>query len=648
MNLMTVFKRLVRALPSVVLAAFLMANPARGATEAPDEPPVILGADAGPLLARGQRLLRTPGERVQWSVLSGHGSVAPEEGPATRVTAGGLWGPLVIQAQREGPTGALSTEVTLEVVPPPTQVVESELTFQPSVRRLVGEALLDQGAATAVFEGCPEAAASLRPGDLCLLPARDEAGAPDPSQPQVRQVSEVRVLQAADCPPSVRHLLATRAGANFRGPGRGPVATVLASVIPRPKDIFKSIRHRSTLRLDLESLSQQPGWAKFKRWLPSQISVSSPLAKGRPGGITFAFDGIRILEWKGRTLSFSGAITFDGTLEHATVVDADTRTGYSEQKLALTMHYEGAIVADLAEFTWPAEGGYQRLQPIPFPIVIPVGYGATLNLKLFPFYFKAKGWLEGDLAVAGEVDLDQVIRKNLATGEETRSGSGLSWPTKGEVTLAAEGRLKLFLGFFPLEAGLAFAGVEFAGLACPTGLRGSLVGHLEGPLGTLPTADYCASLSWDTELLFYLRYPSGFLGWLTGDWAFHKVPLAFHTRRLSGTDKDCLEDWDHNHHAHPENSPPFFGPEPRPFLGGAWLEGRVGVPVRLRPAPGQEPGPRSWSQVDGPCPVAIGDPSAQELSFTPARPGCYSFRDQNREVDVRVQEDREAPMVGQE
>ena len=660
MNSFTVLEQLGRALPRAVLTALLLATPLRGATGPQDDPPlilgaeagppVILGADAGPLPTRGQRQLSTPGARVKWSVLSGHGTVAPEEGPTTLVTAGGLWGPLVIQAQREGPEGTLSSEVTLDVVLPPTQVLANELTFQPSVRRLDHEALLEQGAATAVFEGAPEAVTSLRPGDLCLLPARDAAAGSEPDDPmtgspQVRQVSEVQVLNASACPPALRQRLAGTGHWQLLAQGSEPVATVLASVIPSPKDIFKSIHHRSTIRLDLESLSQQAGWARFKRWLPAQILISSPLAKGRRGGITFAFESFPILAWKGRSLSFSGAITFDGALEHATVVDADTQTGFSEQKIALKVSYEGALVADLAEGTWPQEGGYQRLLPIPIPIIIPLGYGASVSLKLFPFYFKAKGWVEGDLAVSGEVDLDQVIRKNLATGEVTRSGPGLTWPTRAEVTMSAEGRIKMFMGFFPIEAGLAFAGVEFAGFACPTGLRGSLVGHVQGPLGTTPTADYCACLSWDTELLFYLRYPSNFLGWLTGDWGFFKVPLVFHTRRVSSSTKDCLEDWDHDRHPHPRNSPMWLAPQARPFLGGAWLEGRAGVPVRLPPAPGEAAGPSAWLQVDGPCPVALGDPSLPELTFTPPRAGLYSFRDGAREVEVRVLDAGEGPEV---
>jgi hypothetical protein len=553
----------------------------------------------------------------------------------------------VIQAQREEGDACLSTEVTLDVELPPTEVLESEVVLQPTVRRIREGALLDQGAATLVFEGHPADVAALQPGDLIVLQAPGEKGAD-----QVRQVSEIRILEGPQCPPSLHRLMEERTE-----PRSGEAATLLSTTPPSPKEVFKSIRHRSTFRFDLESLSREPGWEKLRRWLPSTISISSPLAKGRPGGLTFAFDGVHIFEWQGRTLSFSGAITLSGAIEHGTVVDMPGQKGYSEQKIAAHVAYQGAIVADFADFSWPREGGYQRLLPVPIPIVVPLG-SATLTLYLFPFYLKAKGWMEGELAVDGEVDLDQVIRKDLATGTTTRSGPGLTWPVKGETSLAGEARIKLFLGFFPVEAALGFAGVEFAGFACPMGIRGSLAGHFQGPLGAPPTPDACASLNWDTELLFYLRFPSSFLSWFfPSSWGFHKFTLAFHTRRISSWNKDCLDDWDGSGHRHPENSGMSFLAPPRTqsLLGGAWLEGKVGEPVSLRAPWGAGSGPWAWSQVDGPGPVPILDPSGPEFTFTPTRPGRYSFQVQGGEgdlqsrfVDVRVlgaspDRDQEAP-----
>ena len=617
-------RRLGKAWAFLLLFSLLLSAPAcRGEACAPAEgPPVILGPTDAPLPTRGQLTLRTEGESVRWSVVSGYGTLAPERGPTTQVTAGGLWGPLVIRAQREAPEDAPSTEVTLEVVLPPTEVQASEVAFLPTVKRL-REDVLDLGAATLAFAGAPEDVNALEPGDVFVV-------AGDGGVEEVRQVSEVRVLEGPACPPSLVPLL-ERDRAFVHHQGFRHRATVLRTVIPRPKAVFKSIHHRSTLRLDLESLTGGPGWDKVRRWLPQQISVSSPLAKGRPGGITFAFDGVRIFEWQGRTLTFSGAITLTGAIEHGTEVDMDNPQGYSEQKIGLRMAYQGAIVASLAEFTWPEEGDYQRLLPVPIPLLIPLG-AATLSVNLFPFYLKAKGWVDGELDVDGEVALDKVIRKNLATGELSLSGPGFSWPVKAQLSVAAEGRLKMFFGFFPVEVGLGFAGVEFAGFACPTGVRATLAGHLVKAVGNGAEADACASLNWDTELLLFLRFPTGFWSWFNPSaWGFHKLTLLFHTNPLHTWNKDCLEDWDHDpHHTHP--GPPRAALAPsRSLLGGAWLEGTVGTPVTLASPWGDE---AAWRQVDGPGPVPMGACAGSEFTFTPVLPGRYAFQVQAREGDA--------------
>jgi hypothetical protein len=634
MRICAVYRRLGKVWAFILLFALLLSAPACRGDERPRDPgpPAILQETDGPLLARGQRTLRTPGESVQWSIVSGYGTLAPVRGPTTRVTAGGLWGPLVIRAQREGPGDPPSAELTLEVTLPPTAIQASEVAFLPTVKRLQAE-ILDQGAATLAFEGAPEEITALEPGDVFVLPG-------DGGADEARQVAEVRVLEGAACPPSLLPLLEGRALVHHQGFRR--VTTVLGTVAAAPKKVFKSIHHRSTLRLDLESLTRAPGWDKVRRWLPEQISISSPLAKGKPGGVTFAFDGVRIFEWQGRTLTFSGAITLTGAIEHGTEVDMETPQGYSEQKIAVRMAYQGAIVASLAEFSWPSTGDYQRLLPIPFPILIPMG-AATLRVNLFPFYLKAKGWVDGELDVDGEVALDKVIRKNLATGELSLSGPGFSWPVKAEVSLALEGRLKMFVGFFPVEVSLGFAGVEFAGFACPTGMRGTLAGHLVGPLGTPPEADACASLNWDTELLLFLRFPDSFWSWFNpGDWGFHKLTLLFHTCQLHTWNKNCLEDWDYDpHHTHPAAPRTTLAP-PMALLGGAWVEGIVGVPVVLEAPWGEA---AAWSQVDGPCPVPMGGCAGEAFTFTPLLPGRYAFQVQGREagsellsrtIDVRV------------
>jgi hypothetical protein len=620
MNTCAAYRRLGKAWAFTLLYAVLLPAPTcRGEEPPPAEgPPVILQPTDAPLLTRGQRTLRTPGESVRWSVVSGYGTLAPERGPTTRVTAGGLWGPLVIRAQREGPEEAPSTEVTLEVALPPTEVQASEVALLPTVKRLQ-EDVLDLGAATLAFAGAPDDVTALEPGDIFVVPGSGNGAAEE-----VRQVAEVAVLEGPACPPSLLPLLEAKAFVHHQGFRHR--ATVLGTVAAAPKKVFKSIHHRSTLRLDLESLTSAPGWDKVRRWLPEQLSISSPLAKGRPGGVTFAFDGVRIFEWQGRTLTFSGAITLTGAIEHGTEVDMENAQGYSEQKIAVRMAYQGAIVASLTEFSWPEAGDYQRLLPIPFPILIPMG-AATLRVNLFPFYLKAKGWVDGELDVDGEVALDKVIRKNLATGELSLSGPGFSWPAKAEVSLALEGRLKMFIGFFPVEVSMGFAGVEFAGFACPTGVRGTLAGHLVGPLGNPPEADACASLNWDTELLLFLRFPAGFWSWFNpADWGFHKLTLLFHTCQLHTWNKNCLEDWDHDpHHTHPAQ-PRTLAPPPG-LLGGAWLEGTVGVPVVLV-APGGAEG--AWSQVDGPCPVPMGACAGPEFLFTPLLPGRYAFQVQDR------------------
>jgi hypothetical protein len=332
MNICAVYRRLAKVWTFVLLFALTLSGPVGQSRACPPEeaPPVILPPADLALRTRGQLTLRTDGESVRWSVVSGYGTLAPERGPTTLVTAGGLWGPLLIRAQREGPADAPSTELTLEVVLPPTEVQTSEVAFLPTVKRLQ-TAVLDLGTATLAFAGAPEDVTALEPGDVFVVPGPEGAE-------EVRQVAEVRVLEGAACPPSLAPLL-ERDRAFVHHQGFRHRATVLSTVIPRPKAVFKSIHHRSTLRFDLESLTQGPGWDKVRRWLPEQISVSSPLAKGRPGGITFAFDGVRIFEWQGRTLTFSGAITLTGSIEHGTEVDMENPQGFSEQKIGLRMAY---------------------------------------------------------------------------------------------------------------------------------------------------------------------------------------------------------------------------------------------------------------------------------------------------------------------
>jgi hypothetical protein len=426
---------------------------------------------------------------VTWSLFSGSGALLDATGTEVNVEASGLSSTLVLRATLVAdPTQ--HADLTLPVTAAASSAAPAAVTVKAAVKTLASTPA-QQSPGHFLFDGTPAELTALVPGDLIRVGN------------EVRRVTAVQQLeQALPLGLSTRSLPAA---------GGAPGQTAVHTQPGRAGDAFE--------RVDLPSTSWSLSeWLGGHDFLKLQLDVA-------PLGLTVAPDPggagmlIRLTNkvlkdfGNGQKLLFNGEVIINYTTRNRVKLDPQDRAGsLNENAWYMTAKLKGTLTARMAAMQWPPDAvnnAYGAIYPIPMKITIPIGTTpATLSFYFLPMYFSLRGSIDGTFTLDGEFTAKGGTLKNEGTGEEKAiEGSGITWTKPMTPTVQVVAGCDFFFGISPVEVGLGILGVDFAGAACPVGLKASVSGTLNGTLDPAKLVDVCGKLSLAADAFAYLRWP---------------------------------------------------------------------------------------------------------------------------------------------